>query len=221
MVLKASHVYKTKQNVRILEDISLTVSSAEIVAITGPSGAGKSTLLQILGTLEPPDSRENTSILLGDRSLLGLSDSALAQLRNRSIGFVFQHHGLLSEFNALENVMLPGLIAKRPQKELKEQALYLLERLGLSHRLTHKPQALSGGEQQRVAVARALINDPKLVLADEPSGNLDSPNAYQLHELFHELVENLHCAFVVVTHNEELASKAHRILKLRDGRMVD
>ena len=116
MVLKASHVYKSKQNVRILEDISLTVSSAEIVAITGPSGAGKSTLLQILGTLEPPDSRENTSIFLEDRSLLGLSDSALAQLRNRSIGFVFQHHGLLSEFNALENVMLPGLIAKRPQK---------------------------------------------------------------------------------------------------------
>jgi lipoprotein-releasing system ATP-binding protein len=221
MVLKASHVYKTKQNVRILEDISLTVSAAEIVAITGPSGAGKSTLLQILGTLEPPDSRENTSILLEDRSLLGLSDSALAQLRNRSIGFIFQHHGLLSEFNALENVMLPGLIAKKPQKELKEQAHYLLERLGLSHRLTHKPQALSGGEQQRVAVARALINDPKLVLADEPSGNLDSPNAYQLHELFHELVESLNCAFVVVTHNEELASKAHRILKLRDGRMVD
>ena len=221
MVLKASHVYKSKQNVRILEDISLTVSSSEIVAITGPSGAGKSTLLQILGTLEPPDSRENTSIFLEDRSLLGLSDSVLAQLRNRSIGFVFQHHGLLSEFNALENVMLPGLIAKRPQKELKEQACYLLESLGLSHRLTHKPQALSGGEQQRVAVARALINDPKLVLADEPSGNLDSPNAYQLHELFHELVESLHCAFVVVTHNEELASKAHRILKLRDGRMVD
>jgi lipoprotein-releasing system ATP-binding protein len=221
MVLKASHVYKTKQNVRILEDISLTVSAAEIVAITGPSGAGKSTLLQILGTLEPPDSRENTSILLEDRSLLGLSDSALAQLRNRSIGFIFQHHGLLNEFNALENVMLPGLIAKKPQKELKEQAHYLLERLGLSHRLTHKPQALSGGEQQRVAVARALINDPKLVLADEPSGNLDSPNAYQLHELFHELVESLNCAFVVVTHNEELASKAHRILKLRDGRMVD
>ncbi|MGA0011547.1 MAG: ABC transporter ATP-binding protein [Flavobacteriaceae bacterium] len=221
MVLKASHVYKTKQNVRILEDISLTVSAAEIVAITGPSGAGKSTLLQILGTLEPPDSRENTSILLEDHSLLGLSDSALAQLRNRSIGFIFQHHGLLSEFNALENVMLPGLIAKKPQKEIKEQAHYLLERLGLSHRLTHKPQALSGGEQQRVAVARALINNPKLVLADEPSGNLDSPNAYQLHELFYELVESLNCAFVVVTHNEELASKAHRILKLRDGRMVD
>lgn len=221
MVLKASHVYKTKQNVRILEDISLTVSAAEIVAITGPSGAGKSTLLQILGTLEPPDSRENTSILLEDHSLLGLSDRALAQLRNRSIGFIFQHHGLLSEFNALENVMLPGLIAKKPQKEIKEQAHYLLERLGLSHRLTHKPQALSGGEQQRVAVARALINNPKLVLADEPSGNLDSPNAYQLHELFYELVESLNCAFVVVTHNEELASKAHRILKLRDGRMVD
>lgn len=221
MVLKASHVYKTKQNVRILEDISLTVSAAEIVAITGPSGAGKSTLLQILGTLEPPDSRENTSILLENRSLRGLSDSALAQLRNRSIGFIFQHHGLLSEFNALENVMLPGLIAKKPQKEIKEQAYYLLERLGLSHRLTHKPQALSGGEQQRVAVARALINNPKLVLADEPSGNLDSPNAYQLHELFYELVESLNCAFVVVTHNEELASKAHRILKLRDGRMVD
>ena len=221
MVLKASHVYKTKQNVRILEDISLTVSAAEIVAITGPSGAGKSTLLQILGTLEPPDSRENTSILLENRSLLGLSDSALAQLRNRSIGFIFQHHGLLSEFNALENVMLPGLIAKKPKKEIKEQAYYLLERLGLSHRLTHKPQALSGGEQQRVAVARALINNPKLVLADEPSGNLDSPNAYQLHELFYELVESLNCAFVVVTHNEELASKAHRILKLRDGRMVD
>lgn len=221
MVLKASHVYKTKQNVRILEDISLTVSAAEIVAITGPSGAGKSTLLQILGTLEPPDSRENTSILLEDHSLLGLSDSALAQLRNRSIGFIFQHHGLLSEFNAVENVMLPGLIAKKPQKEIKEQAHYLLERLGLSHRLTHKPQALSGGEQQRVAVARALINNPKLVLADEPSGNLDSPNAYQLHELFYELVESLNCAFVVVTHNEELASKAHRILKLRDGRMVD
>ena len=219
MVLKASHVFKTKQNVRILEDVSLEVMPAEIVAITGPSGAGKTTLLNILGTLESPDVHTQTGLWLEERSLLHLPDNSLAKIRNHSIGFVFQHHGLLTELNALENVLLPGMIAKKETKELKEHALYLLDRLGLSHRKLHKPQALSGGEQQRVAVARALINHPKIVLADEPSGNLDSPNARQLHDLFHELVETLKCAFIVVTHNNELAKNAHRILKLQDGKM--
>ncbi|MFM1807690.1 MAG: hypothetical protein RLZZ242_415 [Bacteroidota bacterium] len=220
MVLQAVHVSKTKQNVRILQDVSLEIMPAEIVTITGPSGAGKTTLLNILGTLESPDANEHTVLNLEGHSLLGRSDQTLAQLRNQSLGFVFQHHGLLDEFTALENVMLPGIIAKRPMKALNEQAQELLARLGLAHRLAHKPQALSGGEQQRVAVARALINTPRIILADEPSGNLDTPNAHQLHDLFLELASQLNCAFVVVTHNADLAKKAHRTLILRDGKMV-
>lgn len=219
MLLKASHIFKTKQHVDILNDVSLALNASEIVAITGPSGAGKTTLLNILGTLEQPDKHPNTSLEFDGRSLLGLNEQQLAEVRNQSIGFIFQHHGLLEEFTALENICLPGLIMKTPQKRVQEYAHELLDTLGLSHRSNHKPQALSGGEKQRIAVARALINHPKLVLADEPSGNLDSPNALQLHELFHQLVDQLKCSFLVVTHNQEIAQKSDRILVLRDGKM--
>lgn len=219
MLLKASHIFKTKQHVDILNDVSLALNASEIVAITGPSGAGKTTLLNILGTLEQPDKHPNTSLEFDGRSLLALNEQQLAEVRNQSIGFIFQHHGLLEEFTALENICLPGLIMKTPQKLVQEYAHELLDTLGLSHRSNHKPQALSGGEKQRIAVARALINHPKLVLADEPSGNLDSPNALQLHELFHQLVDQLKCSFLVVTHNQEIAQKSDRILVLRDGKM--
>lgn len=219
MLLKASHIFKTKQHVDILNDVSLALNASEIVAITGPSGAGKTTLLNILGTLERPDKHPNTSLEFDGRSLLALNEQQLAEVRNQSIGFIFQHHGLLEEFTALENICLPGLIMKTPQKRVQEYAHELLDTLGLSHRSNHKPQALSGGEKQRIAVARALINHPKLVLADEPSGNLDSPNALQLHELFHQLVDQLKCSFLVVTHNQEIAQKSDRILVLRDGKM--
>ena len=219
MLLKASHIFKTKQHVDILNDVSLALNASEIVAITGPSGAGKTTLLNILGTLERPDKHPNTSLEFDGRSLLALNEQQLAEVRNQSIGFIFQHHGLLEEFTALENICLPGLILKTPQKRVQEYAHELLDILGLSHRSNHKPQALSGGEKQRIAVARALINHPKLVLADEPSGNLDSPNALQLHELFRQLVDQLKCSFLVVTHNQEIAQKSDRILVLRDGKM--
>ncbi len=219
MLLKASHIYKTKQHVNILHDVSLELNASEIVAITGPSGAGKTTLLNILGTLEQPDKHPNTSIEFDGRSLLTLNEQQLAEVRNQSIGFVFQHHGLLEEFTALENICIPGLIMKKPKKMVQEYAYELLETLGLSHRSDHKPQALSGGEKQRIAVARALINHPKMVLADEPSGNLDTPNALLLHDLFYQLVDQLKCAFLVVTHNEEIAQKSDRILVLRDGKM--
>ena len=219
MLLKASHIFKTKQHVDILNDVSLALNASEIVAITGPSGAGKTTLLNILGTLERPDKHPNTSLEFDGRSLLALNEQQLAEVRNQSIGFIFQHHGLLEEFTALENICLPGLILKTPQKRVQKYAHELLDILGLSHRSNHKPQALSGGEKQRIAVARALINHPKLVLADEPSGNLDSPNALQLHELFRQLVDQLKCSFLVVTHNQEIAQKSDRILVLRDGKM--
>ena len=219
MLLKASHIYKSKQEVDILKDVNLELYSSEIVAITGPSGAGKTTLLNILGTLEKPNQRTDTTLDFNGSSLLTLSEQQLAKLRNQSIGFVFQHHGLLEEFTALENICIPGLIMKKPKKVVQEYAYELLETLGLTHRAHHKPQALSGGEKQRIAVARALINDPKMVLADEPSGNLDTPNALQLHDLFHQLVDQLKCAFLVVTHNDEIARKSDRILVLRDGEM--
>ena len=219
MLLKASHIFKTKQHVNILHDVNLELNASEIVAITGPSGAGKTTLLNILGTLEQPDKHPITSIEFDGRSLLTLNEQQLAELRNQSIGFVFQHHGLLEEFTALENICIPGLIMKKPKKMVQEYAYELLETLGLSHRSDHKPQALSGGEKQRIAVARALINHPKMVLADEPSGNLDTPNALLLHDLFYQLVDQFKCAFLVVTHNEEIAQKSDRILVLRDGKM--
>jgi len=184
--------------------------------MVGASGAGKSTLLHILGTLDRPD---EGVLHIQDKEVFALSANALAAFRNRYIGFVFQFHNLLAEFSALENVMIPGLIGKRPDAEVKQAAMRLLDRLGLGNRAGHKPSELSGGEQQRTAVARALINEPLLVLADEPSGNLDSKNAAELHALFFELRRELRQTFVIVTHNAQFAALADRTVEIRDGRL--
>lgn len=190
----------------------MEVKKSEIVSIVGASGAGKSTLLHILGTLDKPDEGK---LSLGNEDLLKFSPNQLARFRNQEVGFIFQFHNLLPEFTALENVCLPGYIAKKPKDEVETYARKLLQLLGLSEREDHKPSQLSGGEQQRTAVARALINQPAIVFADEPSGNLDSKNANELHELFFRLRSDLGQTFVIVTHNEELASKADRILEIR------
>jgi lipoprotein-releasing system ATP-binding protein len=192
----------------------VTIQKGEIVSIVGPSGSGKSTLLHILGTLDEPAKGE---IFLKDKKINALMGRQLAAFRNRHIGFVFQFHHLLPEFSALENVCIPGWIAGRRKKEVEEQASQLLNALGVGHRLQNKPNALSGGEQQRVAVARALINSPDIVFADEPTGNLDSANARELHELFFELRGKFQQTFLIVTHNEELARMSDRVLHMMDG----
>lgn len=214
ILLEARGLTKSYGQVAVLKGLNLSIAEGEVVAITGPSGAGKTTLLQLLGTLETPDSG---TIHVRNQEVTALTGSALALFRNQQMGYVFQFHNLLPEFTALENVLIPGLIAGRPQKEIKAHAQQLLERLGLGHRLDHKPAALSGGEQQRVAVARALMNQPAIVFADEPSGNLDSANAEALHQLFFTLRDQLGHSFVIVTHNETLAAMADRQVKLRDG----
>jgi lipoprotein-releasing system ATP-binding protein len=216
-MLTARNVTKNYSNLPILKGVDITVNKGEIVTIVGSSGAGKSTLLHILGTLDIPTSGE---VWLNDVNLTGLKGNALADFRNRHIGFIFQFHHLLPEFTALENVCIPGYIAGTRKNLVKEKALFLLETLGLKERLEHKPNALSGGEQQRVAVARALINDPDVVMADEPTGNLDSRNARELHQLFLELRDKLQQTFIIVTHNEELAPLSDRQLVMRDGRIM-
>jgi lipoprotein-releasing system ATP-binding protein len=216
-MLAATGLHKRYGNLEVLKGVHLTVSPQEVVALVGASGAGKSTLLHILGTLDRPD---EGALHLQGKDVFALAPNALAAFRNRHIGFVFQFHNLLPEFSALENVMIPGLIGKRPDAEVKRDALRLLQRLGLGSRISHKPAELSGGEQQRTAVARALINNPLLVLADEPSGNLDSKNAAALHALFFELRKELGQTFVIVTHNTQFAALADRTLEIRDGRMV-
>lgn len=213
-MIEAQGLEKTYGSVRVLNGVHLFVKQGEVVSIAGASGAGKSTLLHVLGTLVPPDQGHFS---INGKSPLGLSGKALAQFRNTSIGFVFQFHQLLPEFTALENVMLPGLIGGRNKKIVKDKAVQLLERLGVSHRATHKPGALSGGEQQRVAVARALINSPAVILADEPSGNLDSVHAAELHDLFFALRDEMGLTFLIVTHNEILAGRSDRKLILKDG----
>ncbi len=202
--------------IRVLEGVDLTVDRGEMVAVVGASGAGKSTFLHVLGALERPDAGE---IRLGGESVSGASDSALAELRNRSVGFVFQFHHLLKEFSALENVMMPLRIAGQPYGVARARAALLLERVGLSPRQSHRPSELSGGEQQRVAVARALAAEAPLLLADEPSGNLDHSNAERLHDLLAELTAEMRLGVVVVTHNRSLASRAQRVLLLEDGRL--
>ena len=194
----------------------LDISKGEIVSIVGASGAGKSTLLHILGTLDRPDQGQ---LSLNGENLMQLKGDALAEFRNSRIGFVFQFHNLLPEFTALENICIPGFIQGREEKELNKRAEELGEILGIRHRLDHKPSELSGGEQQRVAVARALINNPDLVFADEPSGNLDTSNARALHDLFFKLRETYNLSFVLVTHNEELAAMADRKVVMKDGRI--
>jgi len=216
-MLTARNVTKNYSNLPILKGVDITVSKGEIVTIVGSSGAGKSTLLHILGTLDTPTAGD---VWLNNVNLTGLKGNALADFRNRHIGFIFQFHHLLPEFTALENVCIPGYIAGARKAQVREKAHFLLETLGLKERLEHKPNALSGGEQQRVAVARALINDPDVVMADEPTGNLDSRNARELHHLFLELRDKLQQTFIIVTHNEELAPMSDRQLVMKDGRII-
>ena len=220
-IIKAKNISKTYGDLPILNGINLEIKKGEIVAIIGPSGAGKTTLLQILGTLLSPDKNTETSLLIDGEEILGLQPKPLAKFRNQSIGFIFQFHELLDEFTALENVMMPGLIQGKKQAEIIESAQDLLDLLEVGHRKNHKPTTLSGGEQQRVAVARALINQPAIIFADEPSGNLDSHNADQLHHLFFKLRDELGHTFVIVTHNKELADMADRTVKLVDGRVAE
>ncbi len=221
-VLEARDLWKSYRGgdgglLPILSGVDISVTRGEMIAIVGASGAGKSTLLHILGALDPPT---KGYVILGGKPIHGLDDDALAALRNRSVGFVFQFHHLLKEFSAVENVMMPLRIAGTPIKEARARAEELLSRVGLSGRMHHRPAELSGGEQQRTAVARALATDPALILADEPSGNLDQTNAELLHELFAELVRDMEIGMVVVTHNRSLASRAHRVILLESGRLV-
>ena len=216
-MIQATNIVKRFGDLEVLRGVDLTVKSGEIVSIVGASGAGKTTLLQILGTLDMPDSGE---VSVDGESTSGLSRRELSAFRNAHMGFVFQFHRLLPEFNALENVLMPAWIAGAPQRESRERAAQLLDDLGLGHRLDHNPSELSGGEQQRVAVARALMNQPSVLLADEPSGNLDSENAAKLHDLFFELRERHGQTIVLVTHNEQLAQRADRMLRMADGQFV-
>jgi len=216
-MLRASGIQKSYGPLKVLKGVDLDVSTGEIVAIVGASGAGKSTLLHILGTLDNPDTGK---VFIRDKDVFAQSTRSLAAFRNQHIGFVFQFHNLLPEFTALENVIIPGLIGGKDQKQVRARAEELLNMLGLTHRIHHKPSELSGGEQQRTAVARALINSPDLILADEPSGNLDSRNAVDLHNLFFKLRQDLNQNFVIVTHNMELAAMADRRVEIRDGMIV-
>jgi lipoprotein-releasing system ATP-binding protein len=202
----------------VLKSVNVSIKKGEILGITGPSGAGKSTLLQILGTL---DFAENGSLEFDGKNLLSLSPKKIAKFRNENIGFIFQFHHLLPEFTALENVCMPALISGLEKKDAEEKALKLLKTLGLEHRINHKPNELSGGEQQRVSVARALINNPSVIFADEPSGNLDTENARDLHQLFHSLRDEYGQTFVIVTHNHELANMADRVIEMKDGQIVN
>jgi lipoprotein-releasing system ATP-binding protein len=213
-MLTARQIQKYYGDLWVLKGVDISIQKGEIVSIVGPSGSGKSTLLHILGTLDEPAKGE---IFLQDKKINQLKGRQLAAFRNRHIGFVFQFHHLLPEFSALENVCIPGWIAGRKKREVEEKAELLLNTLGVGHRLDNKPNALSGGEQQRVAVARALINNPDIIFADEPTGNLDSANAKELHHLFFDLRERFKQTFLIVTHNEELARMSDRVLHMVDG----
>lgn len=209
-------IVKRYEALEVLRGITLEVRPQEIMTIVGPSGAGKTTLLQIMGTLDSPDSG---SVIYDSTNVLRLNDRRLSDFRNRNIGFVFQFHQLLPEFSLLENVTLPAIIAGNSRQQAREKAMKLIDYLGLSSRKSHRPAELSGGERQRAAVARALINNPKVVLADEPTGSLDSHNRRELHRLFFDLRRDLHHTFVIVTHDESLAADADRVVKMNDGRI--
>lgn len=213
-MIVAEGITKSFGNLQVLKGINLTINQGEVVSIVGPSGAGKTTLLQILGTLDKPDGGR---LLINDTDVLHLSEQKLSAFRNRNIGFVFQFHQLLPEFTALENVMIPALIAKEKVSAAEKRAKEILSFLKLSDRMTHKPAELSGGEKQRVAVARALINHPQVILADEPSGSLDTRNKEELHALFFELCDQMNQTFVIVTHDEQLAAQTDRTIHIRDG----
>lgn len=216
MILQARDIHKNYGKLWVLKGVDVEIKKGEIVSIVGPSGSGKSTLLHILGTLDRPDKGE---VFINQQKINFLRDKEVADFRNHHIGFVFQFHHLLPEFTALENVSIPGWMTGQKKKEVSERAKEILHTLGLGQRLDNKPGALSGGEQQRVAVARALINNPKIIFADEPTGNLDSANAKELHQLFFDLRKQFDQTFLIVTHNEELAQMSDRILHMKDGKI--
>lgn len=220
-MIKAVNLHKYYDSLHVLKGVDLYIKKGEIVSIVGASGAGKTTLLQILGTLDKPIIENNTLLEINNEDITNLNDKNLSKFRNIHLGFIFQFHQLLPEFTAIENVYIPALIAKRDKKEAEKEAEKLLNYLGLSHRLHHKPSELSGGEQQRVAVARALINKPAVIFADEPSGNLDTASAENLHQLFFKLRDEFGQTFVIVTHNEDLANMADRKLVMVDGKIVN
>lgn len=219
-MIEARSIHKYYDHLHVLKGVNLQINKGEIVSIVGASGAGKTTLLQILGTLDKPDAENGSALIIDGTDVLHLKDKALSKFRNQKLGFIFQFHQLLPEFTALENVCIPAFIAGKAKSATEAEAKKLLDYLGLSHRTDHKPGALSGGEQQRVAVARALINNPGVIFADEPSGNLDTATAENLHELFFKLRDEMGQTFVIVTHNEELANMADRKLVMSDGNIL-
>ena len=219
-MIQAKNIHKNYDKLQVLKGVGLHIQKGEIISIVGASGAGKTTLLQILGTLDQPTLEPGTELIINGENVLGMKDKALSKFRNANLGFIFQFHQLLPEFTALENVCIPAYIAGKSPSETEKEAKRLLEYLGLSHRIDHKPGELSGGEQQRVAVARALINKPAIIFADEPSGNLDTASAENLHQLFFQLRDEFGQTFVIVTHNETLANMADRKLVMSDGNIV-
>lgn len=216
-MIKARNINKHYGDLQVLKNVDLDVEKSEVISIVGASGAGKTTLLQILGTLDHLDFKGTSELIINNQDITKLSEKELAKFRNNHIGFIFQFHQLLPEFTALENVCIPAFINKTPKQDAEKRAKELLDFLGLSHRYHHKPNEMSGGEQQRVAVARALINNPELIFADEPSGNLDSESAENLHNLFFKLRDRFGQTFIIVTHNEELANLADRKIIMQDG----
>ena len=217
-ILLAKNISKSFNETKVLKEINLSINQGEIISISGPSGAGKTTLLNILGTIETPDDDNDSKLMICERDVFELNDKELSNFRNKNIGFVFQFHELLPEFTCLENVCLPAWIGKN--SNIKERAISLFKELGLIDKLDKKPATLSGGERQRVSVARALINNPKIILADEPSGNLDSKNSEILYDIFFDLRKKINCTFIIVTHNQSLAKKADRQIVINDGKII-
>lgn len=220
-MIKVKNIHKYYDDLHVLKGVNLNIKEGEVISIVGASGAGKTTLLQILGTLDTASTKEAYELIIDNTSIINLKEKELAKFRNEHLGFIFQFHQLLPEFTALENICIPAFIKGTGKHTAEKRAIELLDFLGLSHRIDHKPSELSGGEQQRVAVARALINNPKIILADEPSGNLDSESAETLHNLFFKLRDEFGQTFVIVTHNQELANMADRKLVMVDGKITN